>query len=221
MSNDTVQQISKIGREKQMKLFKRLMAVMFALTLTLGVGTRVYAEDETTTHTITNGSTTHSYEIYQIFTGKYDSATGQLQGLKYGENAVGTTGSAVSAADLKKLSEYNDAGDTQALDQKDIAFISQFVNLNSNPHKTIAKGANVSVEEGYYLIKDVDGSLANTNEQYTLYLISVLNEDITILLKQEQHLLKRKLMISMIRLVPLKTCRILPTTILVILCLSI
>ena len=165
-----------------MKLFKRLMAVMFALTLTLGMGTTsVFAEPNT--HTITNGSTTHSYEIYQIFTGTYDSETKQLKGLKYGANAVGTAGAAVSAADMKKLSEYSDAGSTQALDQKDIAFISQFVKLDSTAYKTIAKDAankSVEVEEGYYLIKDVDDSLAGTDESYTLYLISVLNEDITI-----------------------------------------
>ena len=170
-----------------MKHIKKLVALMLALTLAMAMGMTALADDgqtqaAATTHNITNGSTTHSYEIYQIFTGTYDSTSKQLKNLKYGANAVGTTGNAVSAADLKKLSEYSDAGSTQALDQADIAFISQFVTL-SNPYKTIAKDATektVAVEEGYYLIKDVNGSLDGTNEQYTLYLINVLNEDITI-----------------------------------------
>lgn len=175
-----------------MKKFTKLLGIVLIIALVMSMGTMALA-DETTggstteggtdtpvTHKITNNSTNHTYEVYQIFTGKYDATTKQLQNLKYGQNAVGTTGSAVTAADLKKLADYTDAGTTQAQDQKDIAFISQFVNLTGDPIATIDAGGNITVPEGYYLIKDKDNSLANTDEQYTLYLVSILNEDITI-----------------------------------------
>ena len=178
-----------------MKKFTKLLGIVLIIALVMSMGTMVFAADGETpaegegtgtggnttpaTHKITNSSTNHTYEVYQIFTGKYDATTGQLQNLKYGQNAVETTGDAVSAADLKKLADYTDAGTTQALDQTDITFISQFVNL-LNPIATIPAGGDTTVAEGYYLIKDKDGTLANTNEQYTLYLISVLNKDITI-----------------------------------------
>ena len=167
-----------------MKHIKKLVALMLALTLAMAMGMTVFAEPAAaTTHKITSNSTTHSYEIYQIFTGTVSD--GKLTSLKYGENTktAANKGKAVSAEDMTKLSAYTDAGTTQALDQSDIAFVSQFVDLEGAAFKTIAKDADpkyVEVEEGYYLIKDVDGSLDGTNEQYTLYLINVLKEDITI-----------------------------------------
>ena len=163
-----------------MKKFRRILALLLASVMVLSISIAAFADETPATHKITNSSETHTYEVYQIFTGKYDATTEQLQGLKYGENAVGTAGAAVSPEDLAKLAAYEDAGTTQVLDQKDIAFISQFVDITGDAYKTIAPGADVTVEEGYYLIKDEDDSLDGKDEQYTLYLINVLNEDVTI-----------------------------------------
>lgn len=164
-----------------MKKFRRILALLLASVMVLSMSIAAFADETPATHKITNSSETHTYEVYQIFTGKYDATTEQLQGLRYGANAVGAAGAAVTDQDLAKLAAYVDAGETQVLDQKDIAFISQFVNLEGDPFTTIAPGADVEVAEGYYLIKDVDGSQSGKeDEQYTLYLIDVLNEDIII-----------------------------------------
>jgi len=83
-----------------MKLFKRLMAVMFALTLTLGMGTRVYAEDTdgtesngTTTYTITitkdlTDKAEHTYGAYQIFKGDLAEKDGKkvLSNINWGDS---------------------------------------------------------------------------------------------------------------------------------------
>ena len=121
MSNDVVQQISKIGREKQMKLFKRLMAVMFALTLTLGMGTRVYAEGSETAegpYTITINKDTsdkvaHTYDAYQIFKGDLKeegegtSKTTVLSNIQWGDNVTPAT----LITNLKKIDAFKSLAD--------------------------------------------------------------------------------------------------------------
>ena len=92
-----------------MKKFRRILALLLASVMVLSMSIAVFAEDAPATHKITNSSETHTYEVYQIFTGKYDETTDQLQGLKYGANAVGTTGAAVTAEDLAKLAAYDNA----------------------------------------------------------------------------------------------------------------
>ncbi|MBQ6609760.1 MAG: LPXTG cell wall anchor domain-containing protein [Oscillospiraceae bacterium] len=168
-----------------MKKFSKILSValLVALVLSLGVANAFAEEPAATatpkTHTITNSTAGHTYEVYQIFRGDYDAETDQLQNLVYGTNAKGEDGKPVSIEDIQKLADYVDAGSTNALDQKDIAFVEQFVTL-SNPVATLETGDTETVAEGYYLIKDVDNSLDGTNEQYTLYLINVLKDNITI-----------------------------------------
>ena len=68
------------------------------------------------------------------------------------------------------------------LDQTDIAAIMPFVDITTTaPVAEVGKGkeTSASVPEGYYLIKDKDNSLSDP-EQYTLYLIQVLDGDLTI-----------------------------------------
>ena len=84
-----------------MKLFKRLMAVMFALTLTLGMGTRVYAAGEGGTenpdtnsnsgYTITMKTTSgHTYTAYRVFAGDLDEEEGTLSNITWGTGVNGT-----------------------------------------------------------------------------------------------------------------------------------
>ncbi|SEA22753.1 LPXTG-motif cell wall anchor domain-containing protein/fimbrial isopeptide formation D2 domain-containing protein [Oribacterium sp. KHPX15] len=155
-------------------------------------GVVAYAETQTTTTHKINApaNTTHIYEIYQIFTGNaYTSEENGQKGLNnvtYGSNTKGRTiGDAVSQADMETLTALADAARTN--DQDDIENIAPFVNLTS-PIATIGKDleSSATVEEGYYLIKDKDGSLNNTEEVYTLYLMSVLDSDLTITPKSDK-----------------------------------
>ena len=160
-----------------MKHMKKIASFVLAAIMVLAMVVPTFAAN----HKISTSSTTHTYEIYQIFTGTV--VDGNLTSLKYGENAkTGTKGNAVSAADITALAAISDQGSTVAQDQADIAAIKAFVDLSSTPIAKVGKGQSgeASVAEGYYLIKDVDGSLAGTNEQYTLYLIEVLSSDLTI-----------------------------------------
>lgn len=159
-----------------MKLFKKIMALAIAMVMVLSMSISVFAAN----HDISTTSTTHTYEIYQIFTGTV--VDGQLTSLKYGKNTKDrTVDAAVSQADIATLKGIADAGDTDALDQTDIANIIPFVDITGSPFAEVGKGkdASASVPEGYYLIKDKDNSLSDP-EQYTLYLIQVLDGNLTI-----------------------------------------
>ena len=151
-----------------MKLFKRLMAVMFALTLTLGMGTRVYAKDDEgtdkpTTYTITMTSTTgHTYTAYQVFAGDLDAEEGTLSNITWGTgvnetdllNALksdATYGTAftncATAADVaKKLATYTNSAD--------IAALAKIIGA----HKATEAGNGTTsisgLAAGYYLIVD-------------------------------------------------------------------
>ena len=159
-----------------MKKFKKMMALAIAMVMVLSMSISVFAAN----HEISTTNTKHTYEIYQIFTGTVDN--GKLTSLKYGQNTKGRTiGDPVSQGDVETLNGIADAGNTAALDQADIAAIIPFVDITGNPIAEVGKDkeASASVPEGYYLIKDKDNSLSDP-EQYTLYLIQVLDDDLAI-----------------------------------------
>lgn len=131
---------------------------------------------------IQTNSTTHTYQIFQIFKGESDGNNG-LTSLKYGFNTKDRTyDAAVSQTDITALNAINDAGTTQKLDQSDIAAMLPYVDLTGTPYKVVGKGNNAkeTVDTGYYLIRDLPDSLNNTNDQYTLYLMQVVDDVVTI-----------------------------------------
>lgn len=135
-----------------MKHMKKFMALFAALALVLAMAVPAFA-DEPTTYTITvpNGST-HTYEVYQIFTGDYskdEAGVVKLSNIKWGKNGTGTEGQAVDADTLTALS--NVASNTS--DRAKLTVIEQYANL-TNPINTVSAGAPIQVTPGYYLFKD-------------------------------------------------------------------
>ena len=159
-----------------MKKFSKIMAAVLTLAMMFSFAGVAAAAN----HTVSTDSTTHTYQIYQIFTGQYDSTSKQLQDLKYGQNAkTGTAPNSVTATDMAALATI--AGKTYANDQERIADLSPYVDLNTTPIAEIGKDkdSSASLAEGYYIIKDTDNSLSDP-ETYTLYLFKVLNDDLEI-----------------------------------------
>lgn len=145
--------------------------------------------DPTTAPDATSGPTTdatpsptpvtHTYEIYQIFIGEYAEVNGNdiLSNIKWGKNGTNKNGAPVSEKVLEALEAVAGADKT---DTERLEVIEQFANLNSEPFLS-GKGTTYSdVPAGYYLIKDKDGSLNGTNEAYTLYVATVVNNTLTI-----------------------------------------
>lgn len=156
-----------------MKKMNKLLALVLAMVMVLGLATTAFAEDPTpVTYTISAPDNGHTYEVYQIFTG--DLHNGVLSNVKWGKNGTGTQGEAVTENILTEL-----AGATGS-DTEKLAVITKNVDLNSEKYGVATNAAPLTnVPAGYYLIKDVDGEFAGEDDAYTLYIVKVVgNVDI-------------------------------------------
>ncbi len=150
-----------------MKRIKKLAALMMAAIMALAMSVTAFAAEGD------EKPVTHTYEIYQIFTGDY--ADGVLSNIKWGANGTGTEGEKVDTTVLDAL----EAVTTNSSDTAQLAVIEQYANLESTPVKTGNGTEYTGLVPGYYLVKDKDGSLAGANVSYTLYVVQVVNNTLS------------------------------------------
>lgn len=150
-----------------MKRIKRLAAVMMAAIMALAMSITAFA---TEAPGASASPVTHTYEIYQIFTGDY--AEGVLSNIKWGANGTGTEGEKVENSILEKLEAVAEGKS----DTEQLAVINKYANLEGDPIKTGSETKYTGLTPGYYLVKDKDGSLTGTNVPYTLYVVQVVND---------------------------------------------
>ena len=159
-----------------MRKVKKLLGLLLAAVMVLAMGTTAFADEKT--HTITAPNNGHTYEVYQIFTGDYsegDNSQKVLSNVKWGKNGTGTQGDNVSEEILTELKNANGS------DTEQLAVIKKYAKLqNSDKFGTVTYGSPLEVPSGYYLIKDEDGSQENEQDSYTLYIVQVVGENITI-----------------------------------------
>lgn len=152
-----------------MKVMKKFTAIALSLAMMLVTSISVFAAG---TYTITAPANSHQYEIYQIFTG--DVSNGVLSNVKWGQNGTGTEGNAVSEDVLKALAAVSNSSS----DQDKLKVIKSYAKLSA-PVATVSNGKTYNAEPGYYLIKDKDGTVSG-KDSYTLYIVKVLDKDVTI-----------------------------------------
>lgn len=159
-----------------MKNLKKLTSLLMVLVMVFAMSLSVSA------HTITmspvkENKQSHTYEVYQIFTGTIENLDGEtvLTSLKWGKNGTGTTGDPVAENVIKAL-EGATGSDTEKL-----AVITKYADLTAaNVFGTVDSGDTLeNVPAGYYLIKDIDGAFADKDESYTKYIVKVV-KDITV-----------------------------------------
>ena len=183
-----------------MKATRKLLALLLALLLTAALTVPALADPEanpqpaapaTYTITIENNKPGHTYEAYQVFAG--DLAGNVLSNIQWGTGVdnIGllaalksdtTIGSnftdCVTAADVAKVLTENFNGDSDELN----AF-AVLVNAHLADPPTGTSG-DISVEKytisnlpaGYYLLKDKDNSLDNSNSAYTMYMLQLVGD---------------------------------------------
>lgn len=150
-----------------MRFTKRLASLLLVAVMALAL-------------TIPALAASHTYEIYQIFTGDVSGKT--LSNVKWGENGTGTKGESVADDVLKALADVANGTDAEKL-----AVIKNYVKLDSTTFTTVTedvKNANTeitakNIPSGYYLIKDKDGSQDSEGGFYTLYVVKVTDGTLT------------------------------------------
>ena len=176
-----------------MKMTKRILSVALALVLMLALALPAMAAGETYTLTINNATDGHTYEAYQIFSGKLAEKDGKqiLSDIAWG---TGVNGDALLAAvkNVNGLSVLHSATDAASLaeqlstvtsDSTTLDLFAEVVgqHLNAVAGTSTDKGDQYEITglvAGYYLIKDADGSLADKeNDVYTKYIIRVLKDE--------------------------------------------
>lgn len=159
-----------------MRKVKKLLGLLLAAVMVLAMGATAFADEGT--HTITAPNNGHTYEVYQIFTGDYSEGNDSqkvLSNVKWGKNGTGTQGDNVSEEILTELKNANGS------DTEQLAVITKYAKLqSSDKFGTVTYESPLEVPSGYYLIKDEDGSQENEQDSYTLYIVQVVGENITI-----------------------------------------
>ena len=161
-----------------MKHLKKVMALAIAAIMIVAMAVPTMAA------TISmNKLEGHTYEIFQVFTGKVDDDGKTFTELKYGENAIGETGKFVGKDDLATLKSLEEKTDEHEI----ITEYSKFVDFDSQPITTVTTAsASIDLAEGYYIIRDkkdditISASDKAESDTTTLYMFQVLKDNLTI-----------------------------------------
>ena len=177
------------------KVLKGLVAVAATAAMAVAgfAGASTAMADDPTGGIAVEANDTHTYSVYQIFTGTYGS-DGSLGNVAAGQNfktanGAGDGGTNLSAADAaKKVAGL----ESSASDSMRLETINKFVDLTGDVYGTVSAAAQLSkVPAGYYLAKDKD--TVTGNDAATLYIVKVVgNEVVTIARKADKPTFEKK-----------------------------
>lgn len=177
------------------KVLKGLVAVAATAAMAVAgfAGASTAMADDPTGGIAVEANDTHTYSVYQIFTGTYGS-DGSLGNVAAGQNfktanGAGDGGTNLSAAGAaKKVAGL----ESSASDSMKLETINKFVDLTGDAYGTVSAAAQLSkVPAGYYLAKDKD--TVTGNDAATLYIVKVVgNEVVTITRKADKPTFEKK-----------------------------
>ena len=171
-----------------MKLLKKSISVMLTALMTLAMAIPAFGAAETTP-----AGVKHKYEVYQIFTGDFsgDDTNPVLSNVKWGSNAKlpegVNIGDDVSKDTLNVLTGESFATKSENEQAAALAgyadFTSTPVQFNGKAYIEVEGAGDITVnvsKSGYYLVRDVPGSQEGDNANYALYMVRVVNNELTI-----------------------------------------
>ncbi len=159
---------------------KKLVTLLLALVLVLAMAAPALA-DETYTITINNSTAGHTYEAYQIFSGRLDVVDGNkiLSDIVWG-NGVDQT-KAVNGKTLSQVFDGKTAeeiAETLKTEEDAKTFAQKVAPYLTKPTTSGAqedgKYTISGLTAGYYLVKDKDGSVPEESSFYTNYILQVV-----------------------------------------------
>ena len=167
------------------KVLKGLVAVAATAAMAVagfaGASTAMAAENN---YDITVPMTdTHTYSVYQVFTG--DLSEGTLSNIKAGQNFNKNNTASKSAADAAaEIAQGTYADNTAKL-----AAITPYVDLAGTAYGEVSAKTALSAPAGYYLLKDKDA--VTGNDAATLFIVQV-NGPVTVNRKADKPTFEKK-----------------------------
>ena len=167
------------------KVLKGLVAVAATAAMAIaGVAGASTAMAADTNYDITVPSTdTHTYSVYQVFTG--DLSNGTLSNIKAGQNFNKNNTASKSAADAAaEIAQGTYANNTEKL-----AAITPYVDLTGTAFGEVSANTALSAPAGYYLLKDKDA--VTGDDAATLFIVQV-NGPVTVNRKADKPTFEKK-----------------------------
>lgn len=177
-----------------MKATRKLLALLLALLLTAALTVPALADPQpaapaTYTITIENNKPGHTYEAYQVFAG--DLAGNVLSNIEWGtgvngagllaalksDSAYGSYfAECTTAADVAKALTENFNGDSVELNAFAVLVNAHLADTPTGTSGDIIeeKYTISNLPAGYYLLKDKDNSLDDSNSAYTMYMLQLV-----------------------------------------------
>lgn len=162
------------------KLFSYIVAIAMIFTLTAFAGGAVNAAETTYKLTLNGTTKGHTYEAYQVFTGDLstntdgDKVLSNVQwgtGVSYTETDTGST-KKLSAADVAKALGDGTMTTAQLINNLTLTTPVKTVDSSTDSTSTVID----KLAAGYYLVKDKDGTQANTSDAYTKFIVKVVGD---------------------------------------------
>lgn len=167
------------------KVLKGLVAVVSTAAMAIaGFAGAASATAAGTNYDITVPSTdTHTYSVYQVFTG--DLSNGTLSNIKAGQNFNKNNTASKSAAEAAaEIAQGTYANNTEKL-----AAITPYVDLTGTAFGEVSANTALSAPAGYYLLKDKDA--VTGNDAATLFIVQV-NGPVTVNRKADKPTFEKK-----------------------------
>ena len=167
------------------KVLKGLVAVVSTAAMAIaGFAGAASATAAGTNYDITVPSTdTHTYSVYQVFTG--DLSNGTLSNIKAGQNFNKNNTASKSAADAAvEIAQGTYANNTEKL-----AAITPYVDLTGTAFGEVSANTALSAPAGYYLLKDKDAMTGD--DAATLFIVQV-NGPVTVNRKADKPTFEKK-----------------------------